>query len=82
MPIEQPIGNGRVAFCTPLHIIWQNIGSFVVLYPPFYRARFIYTYIQSTQIIVAQFLHMGELTPQQLTKSQNILTKKFLCAII
>ena len=32
---------------------------------------FIYTYIQNTQIIVAQFLHMGELTPQQLTKSQN-----------
>ena len=31
---------------------------------------FIYTYIQNTQIIVAQFLHMGELTPQQLTKSQ------------
>ena len=30
---------------------------------------FIYTYIQNTQIIVAQFLHMGELTPQQLTKS-------------
>ena len=34
---------------------------------------FIYTYIQNTQIIVAQFLHMGELTPQQLTKSLKIL---------
>ena len=43
---------------------------------------FIYTYIQSTQIIVAQFLHIGELTLQQLTKSQNILTKKFLRVII
>ena len=47
---------------------------------------FIYTYIQNTQIIVAQFLHMGELTPQQLTKSpknilktqKNRLDKRFL----
>ena len=36
---------------------------------------FIYTYIQNTQIIVAQFLHMGELTPQQLTKSLKIFAR-------
>ena len=47
---------------------------------------FIYTYIQNTQIIVAQFLHMGELTPQQLTKSLNLKqayrVKRYACFFI